>query len=77
MPPIVLGIISILSLVTQATPAAQKIYEEGRKLIDMLFRGGLITVAQQDSLKSWADDHEKATLAGVVPPEFQVEPDPE
>lgn len=76
MPPIVLKIVAILGLIEADMPAAQKIYAEARELFDMLFKGGLITVEQQYALKTWADAHEAATLAGEVPPALQVEPDP-
>lgn len=77
MPPIVLTIISIINLAAKAGPVAATLYEEAQKLFGMLAGGGLITTAQQNALMTWADEHQKATLAGIVPPELQVEPDPE
>ena len=77
MPPLVLQVISILGLVTKAAPDIAAIYEKARDWFAMLFKGGLITREQQQDLMAWADAHEKAVLAGEVPPEFQVEPDPE
>jgi len=76
MPPIVLSIIALINLVSTTGPELAKLYQQARSLFDMLFRGGLITVAQQAALKSWADAHEAATLAGRTPPEWQIEPDP-
>ena len=76
MPPLVLQIISILSLINTAAPEVTKIYGWARDTINMLFNGGLITVEQQLSLRLWADEHEAATLAGETPPEWQVRPDP-
>lgn len=76
MPPIVLTIISIIQLATKFAPEAKVIYEQARDLFNKLFLGGLITAEQQDQLKAWADAHEAATLAGVVPPELVVDPDP-
>lgn len=77
MPPIVLQIISILSLVTSAIPSIEKLYDEAKKLFATLFAGGIITIEQQERLNAWADSHMEAVLAGEVPPELQVEPDPE
>lgn len=76
MPPIVLSIVSIISLVAKGAPEVEKIYAAARDLFNSLFSGGLITKAQQDALMDWSDKHMVATLAGEVPPEFQVEPNP-
>lgn len=76
MPPIVITVLNILSLLTAATPAVEKIYAEARKLFKMWFDGGIITVEQQAFIMKWSGDHEKAVLAGEVPPELQIEPDP-
>jgi len=76
MPPIVLVVLNILQLLTSATPAVEKIYSEARKLFKMWFDGGIITIDQQATIMAWADAHEKAVLAGEIPPELQVEPDP-
>lgn len=76
MPPIVLTIISLVQLASKAGPAAQEIYVQARALIGWLFNGGMITIAQQLELRTWADAHEAATLAGEVPPELTVEADP-
>ena len=76
MPPLVLRIIGLINLVAASGPQLTKLYEQARELFAMMFQGGLITAAQQEALKSWADEHERATLAGEIPPEFQVEPDP-
>ena len=76
MPPIVATIVAIVQLAAQAGPSAKQIYTEAKKLIDWLFNGGLITVAQQQELKDWAELHEAAALAGEVPPELVVESNP-
>lgn len=75
MPPIVTTVIGIIQLASQYAPIASQVYEEARKLIKMWFDGGLITAEQQASLMSWADNHQAATLAGVVPPALVVDPD--
>lgn len=77
MPPAILAVISIVQLAIKAAPQAVEVYNKARELFKMWFDGGFITKAQQDELRSWADRHEAATLAGEVPPEFQIEPDPQ
>lgn len=76
MPPIILTILPILQAALAFAPDAKKIYESARTLFKMWFDGGLITLAQQQALRDWADAHEAATLAGQTPPELTVEPDP-
>lgn len=76
MPPIVLTIVSIINIAAQYAPQAKQLYADARDLFDKLFKGGLITADQQARLMAWAEAHEAATLAGVVPPELTVEPDP-
>lgn len=77
MPPIVLTIVSIITTAAKFAPEAKQLYAEARGLFDKLFKGGLITVEQQAALMAWAEAHEAATLAGEVPPELTVEPNPE
>jgi hypothetical protein len=76
MPPIVTATLALVQLAVQLAPVAEKAYENARQLFKMWFDGGLITVEQQSYLMGWADAHEKAVLAGEVPPELTVEPDP-
>jgi hypothetical protein len=76
MPPIVQVIISIIQLAIKYAPDAAKAYDKARVLIKMWFDGGVITVEQQAQLMNRVDAHQAATLAGNVPPEFLVEPDP-
>lgn len=76
MPPIVLTVLGIVQLAVKAAPEVAKVYAELRKLIAMWFGGGIITIEQQRVLNNWSNNHEAETLAGNVPPELQVEPDP-
>lgn len=76
MPPIVLSIIALINAAAASGPQVAKLMAQARDLFAMLFRGGIITVEQQEKLKSWADEHERAVLAGEIPPALQVEPDP-
>lgn len=75
MPPIVLTSLSLLQLAVEALPLAEKAYTEFRKLIDMWFKGGVITAAQQDKLMQWTNAHQAAVLAGQVPPAWTIDPD--
>jgi hypothetical protein len=75
MPPIVLSIISIVNLALTYAPQAEKVYDEAKALIAMLFAGGILTADQQAKLMGWAGSHQAATLAGQKPPELVVDPD--
>lgn len=78
MPAIVWTIIGLLQAATNPDNVAnaKKVYENARRLFAMLFAGGIITAAVQKELMDWSEAHEAAVLAGQVPPEFTVEPDP-
>lgn len=76
MPPLILEVVGWLTLAAKAAPDIKKFWDNARRVFAMWFAGGLITAAQQTVLRDWADDHEAKTLAGEVPPELTVEPDP-
>lgn len=78
MPTIVLTIIGLLQAATNQENVAnvKKVYENARRLFAMLFAGGIITAAVQKEIMDWSEAHEAAVLAGEVPPEFTVDPDP-
>jgi len=69
----VAAIVSFIQLAIKAAPTVEAIYADGKALIASLFGAGLITKKTQDDLMSWADAHQAAVLAGVTPPEFNVE----
>lgn len=69
-------IISFIQLAIKAAPSVVEVYKQGRELIEHLFHTGLIDKATQDKLLGWANEHQRATLAGEVPPELTVEADP-
>ena len=73
MPPLIFSIIGFIQLAIKAAPAVKQIYEDGKALIEALFTAGLISKATQDTLMTWADQHQAAVLAGEEPPEFTVE----
>lgn len=78
MPAIVLQIIALIQIASNPENIAtvKRAWESARQLFSMLFAGGLITVAQQEALMKFAEEHEAAVLRGEVPPEFTVEADP-
>jgi len=73
MPPLVFSIIGYIQLAMKAAPEVKAVYDEGKALIDELFKQGLITADQQNALNQWADAHMAARLAGQTPPEFDVQ----
>ena len=77
MPPLVLTIVALIQAAITLGPDIAKLYDQAKALFNMLFAGGLITVQQQKTLMDWADAHMTAVLAGEVPPELTVEPDPQ
>jgi len=75
-PPLVAAILGFIQLALAAVPVAEKAYADARKLILMLWEGGLLTLEQQQKLMEYTDAHEAATLAGNKPPELVIDPDP-
>ena len=76
MPPIVLSIVTMLQLSAKFEPIAASVYAEARSVFQRLFSGGFFTAKQQMDLMDWCDAHQAATLAGDIPPELVVEPNP-
>lgn len=76
MPPQLIAILNLVTLALQYAPKAELAYEQARDLFKLWFAGGLITYEQQKNLMEWADAHQEATLAGNVPPELRIDPDP-
>lgn len=75
MPP-VLEILGFINLAMKAAPTIEKIAKDGGALIKSMIDGGQVTAEQQAKVSDWADAHMKATLAGEIPPELQVEAEP-
>ncbi len=73
MPPLVLAIVSYITLAIKAAPAIKAVYDDGKALIQSLFSANLISEQQQAALMAWADTHMVMTLAGTMPPEFSIE----
>lgn len=62
-----MSILGFVQLAITAAPRVQKVVDEGKKVIQNLFKAGLITKEVQDEQMKWADDHMNATLAGEKP----------
>lgn len=73
MPAILALLIQWLPVVIKAAPVAEAVYTDFKNAVTNLFGAGLITKEQQDAAHAWADAHQAAVLAKVVPPEFVVE----
>ena len=73
MPPLVLAIVSYITLAIKAAPAIKAVYDDGKALIQSLFSANLISEQQQAALMAWADTPMVMTLAGTMPPEFSIE----
>lgn len=65
-----------ITLALQYAPQAAGVYDQARELIKLWFDGEVITYEQQRKLMDWADNHQEDTLAGRIPPELQIDPDP-
>jgi hypothetical protein len=60
-----------------AAPAVVEVIKSAKDLITSLFTAGLITADQQNALHAWVDAHSALVKAGLTPPAWTVEPDPE
>lgn len=74
-----LAILGLVASVMQAasSPEMANIVAGLKGLIDVFFKAKLITKEQQDALKARVDADAALVLAGVVPPAYQVRPDPQ
>ncbi len=76
MPPAIPLILQGLQLAIQAAPQVAEIVTKGKDLITSLFTAKLITKEQQDALHAHVDAVCAMVQAGIVPPAWQVLPDP-
>lgn len=58
-------------------PRVAEIAKAGKDMIDALFTAKVITKEQQDALHRFVDNQSELAALGIVPPSWQVEPDPE
>jgi hypothetical protein len=68
-------IAGIQALVT-AAPKAAAVIKSAKDMIAAMFDAGLITKEQQDALNAFVDGNAALAAAGIVPPAWQVRPDP-
>jgi hypothetical protein len=66
-----------LALQIANSEQAAEIIADAKRLFATLFRHGLITKEQQDATSKYLDGLEAMVLAGIVPPHWQVQPDPQ
>lgn len=59
-----------------AAPGVVDVVEKGKALITSLFTAKLISKEVQDALHAHIDAHAALVAAGIVPPHWQVDPDP-
>lgn len=69
-------IVGFIQAAIKAAPQVAQLAVEAKNFVTSLFKAGLIGKVQQDALHAHVDDYCAALLAGKVPPEFTVEPDP-
>lgn len=69
-------IIQIVQAAIAAAPSAVDIVAKGKAMIDALFTAQLITKAQQDATHAHLDSLQALALSGIIPPHWQVQPDP-
>lgn len=65
----------INSCLAQA-PKAIEVVNAAKDFIRALFEGGLLTIAEQDALMAYVNGVAALSQAGIVPPAWQVRPDP-
>jgi len=57
-------------------PQVAGIVSSAKDLFNAMFKAGLITVEQQDAAHAYVDAIYGMRQAGIIPPAWQVEPDP-
>lgn len=69
-------IIQAIQAAIVAAPKVAEIVKAGKDMIAALFIAGKISKAQQDALMLWADGVTAMANAGIVPPGWEVRPNP-
>lgn len=67
------GLMAALS----AAPKVAELYVKAKDMVAALFAKDLISKEKQDAQWAYIDAIKAMVDAGIVPPHFQVEPDPE
>ena len=70
---ILTGITTILN----AAPQIAEVYSKAKELVTVLFTAKRLTKEQQDAIHAHIDSIKMLVDAGIVPPAWQVEPDPD
>ena len=70
-------IIQGIQVAINAAPQVVEIVESAKNLINGFFAGKLITKEQQDALHAHIDSISAMAKSGIVPPAWQVRPDPQ
>jgi hypothetical protein len=60
-----------------AAPKVMELAAAAKEFIQQMFAAGLITKEAQDATFKYVEAVTGAAKAGVIPPSFQVQPDPE
>jgi hypothetical protein len=71
------ALISVVQMAISAAPTVEDIAVKAKAFVTSLFKAGVITKDQQDSVHAHVDAYAAALLAGTPPPEYLVEPDPQ
>ena len=70
-------VLQLIQAVLVAAPQAVELVAKAKELITALFTAKVITKEQQDAMHLHIDALAALHAAGIVPPAWQVEPDPE
>lgn len=70
-------IVQGISALIVAAPQAIELVGKTKEFVSGMFGSALITKAQQDAIHAHIDALQAMNVAGIVPPHWQVEPDPQ
>lgn len=74
---VLLSILAAFQGAISAAPQVLALVQQAKDFFAGLFSAKAITKAQQDALWAAIDAHAQMVKAGIVPPHWQVEPDPD
>lgn len=60
-----------------AAPRAVALANSAREFVSQMFQEGLVSKEVQDATFQYCESISAAAKAGIIPPSFQVQPDPE
>ena len=76
-PALIVTVIQLIQAMLTAAPKVAELVKQGKDLISALFTNKLISKEEQDAMHAWVDGLAAMHAAGIVPPHWTVEPDPE